>query len=434
MEHPLLAALRAMVGPVKDATQGNAWSMSDTEITVGLGEVAAMKSMLAAVETALVGEADTRNLGVAGATTTAGWLRSTMRVSPTTARHTVSLARAARSVCAATGAALTAARVNIEQAQVIVGVMGDLPRVGAVLAAAAEDFMIGAASMVDPIELRKAGRHLCETLTTKPDPEERARRQTERRYLHLIPAYDGMTVLRGLLDAESAAILAAALDPLSAPEPADDGTPDQRTAAQRRADDMTRLARIGLASGDLPASGGIKPTLVVTIDHGALTGQIAAAGLLPGGQALSASACRRIGCDARVIPVVLGGTSQPLDVGRSRRSIPEPMRAALVIRDQACAFPGCDRPPAWTSGHHIRHWSHGGPTALHNLVLLCRTHHQAVHDHGWQVALDEGGLPFFRPPAWVDRDRRPRQHHRYRLRQLVPDPGSGPYPPGSRGW
>jgi HNH endonuclease len=30
----------------------------------------------------------------------------------------------------------------------------------------------------------------------------------------------------------------------------------------------------------------------------------------------------------------------------------------------------------------VWHWADGGPTDLENLVLLCRTHHRAVHEAG----------------------------------------------------
>jgi HNH endonuclease len=40
------------------------------------------------------------------------------------------------------------------------------------------------------------------------------------------------------------------------------------------------------------------------------------------------------------------------------------------VRDQGCVWPGCDRPASFTSGHHLAHWIHGGPTDLSNLVLL----------------------------------------------------------------
>jgi hypothetical protein len=63
-----------------------------------------------------------------------------------------------------------------------------------------------------------------------------------------------------------------------------------------------------------------------------------------------------------------GTPAVPLSVGRATRTIPAHIRTALVLRDQGCRFPGCDRPPAWTDGHHIIHWSDGGPTELENLV------------------------------------------------------------------
>ena len=71
-------------------------------------------------------------------------------------------------------------------------------------------------------------------------------------------------------------------------------------------------------------------------------------------------------------PIVVGPEGEPLSVGRARRTIPAPMRRAIMQRDQHCRFPGCDRPVAWTDGHHLAHWIDGGPTALWNVWLLCR--------------------------------------------------------------
>ena len=45
----------------------------------------------------------------------------------------------------------------------------------------------------------------------------------------------------------------------------------------------------------------------------------------------------------------------------------------------------------FVDGHHIRHWSEGGPTDLDNLVSLCRRHHRLVHERGYSVRLDESG-------------------------------------------
>ncbi len=70
-------------------------------------------------------------------------------------------------------------------------------------------------------------------------------------------------------------------------------------------------------------------------------------------------------------------------------------------------MPGCDRPASWCDGHHIRHWIHGGPTALHNLILLWR-HHALVHRPGWDIHIDLDGHPVFTPPALIDPTRTPR--------------------------
>jgi 5-methylcytosine-specific restriction endonuclease McrA len=88
----------------------------------------------------------------------------------------------------------------------------------------------------------------------------------------------------------------------------------------------------------------------------------------------------------------------PLSAAPARRTIPAHLRRALCLRDQGCRFPGCDRPPAWTDGHHIIHWVDGGPTALDNLVSLCRPHHRAVHEQGWRIHIADGVAVVEPPP------------------------------------
>jgi 5-methylcytosine-specific restriction endonuclease McrA len=94
----------------------------------------------------------------------------------------------------------------------------------------------------------------------------------------------------------------------------------------------------------------------------------------------------------------VGAPVVPLSVGHATRTIPAPIRTALVLRDQGCRFPGCDRPPAWTDGHHIIHWSDGGPTELANLVSLCRPHHRRVHEERWRIHIAEGVAVVEPPP------------------------------------
>ncbi|MBA3552997.1 MAG: HNH endonuclease, partial [Actinobacteria bacterium] len=81
---------------------------------------------------------------------------------------------------------------------------------------------------------------------------------------------------------------------------------------------------------------------------------------------------------------------------------------AVILRDRHCRFPGCDRPHTWCDSHHVIHWADGGPTALPNLVLLCRRHHRMVHQRGGFRLELAGGRPLFlRPDGSVLADRAP---------------------------
>jgi hypothetical protein len=115
---------------------------------------------------------------------------------------------------------------------------------------------------------------------------------------------------------------------------------------------------------------------------------------------------------------VLGGPSQVLDLGRTRRSFTPAQRRALTVRDRGCVAPGCDRAPAACDAHHQTQWDHGGPTDPANGALLCQYHHQQVHRQGWTIALAPNGYPHLLPPESIDPQRRPRQHHRFRLEQV----------------
>ena len=84
------------------------------------------------------------------------------------------------------------------------------------------------------------------------------------------------------------------------------------------------------------------------------------------------------------------------EVGARTRTIPPALRRALHHRDRGCRFPGCG--VSFGQGHHIRHWAQGGPTTLSNLAMLCRRHHRAVHEEGYQVERQSNGDLQFRRP------------------------------------
>jgi Domain of unknown function (DUF222) len=243
--------------------------------------------------------------------------------------------------------------------------------------------------------------------------------RANRRELFVRPDGAGGARLCGHLDAEGAAVLDAALQPLSRPRPPDEDGPDPRSMPQRQADALVELARRALAAqccagGGLPETGGEPATVLVTLSLDALRSGLGF-GLLPTGDPISAAAARRWACDAKLIPAVLGGDGQPLDVGRARRLFTPAQRRALALRDgDGCAFPGCDRPGSWCDAHHLRHWVDGGRTDLCNGVLLCGHHHQVVHRGQWAVVMAADGRPDFIPPAWLDPARRPRRNPRLR--------------------
>ncbi|HEY2598712.1 MAG TPA: DUF222 domain-containing protein, partial [Candidatus Dormibacteraeota bacterium] len=85
---------------------------------------------------------------------------------------------------------------------------------------------------------------------------------------------------------------------------------------------------------------------------------------------ISAKAVERLACDCSLTRILLSSDSMVIDVGRAKRTISAPQRKALNARDQHCVWPGCDRPASWTSGHHLKHWIHGGGGDLPNLALL----------------------------------------------------------------
>jgi HNH endonuclease/Domain of unknown function (DUF222) len=118
--------------------------------------------------------------------------------------------------------------------------------------------------------------------------------------------------------------------------------------------------------------------------------------VLEDGTHVSAETSQRLACDATRVVMRHDPDGRVTEVGARTRTIPPALRRALEHRDKGCRFPGCGRP--FGQGHHIRHWAHGGPTKLSNLTMLCRRHHRAVHEEGFQVERQADGELCFRRP------------------------------------
>jgi hypothetical protein len=117
------------------------------------------------------------------------------------------------------------------------------------------------------------------------------------------------------------------------------------------------------------------------------------------GSLLANETARRLACDS-IVECAVFYRNQPLGVGCNSRTIPRWLRRQLWKRDGGCRFPGCGR-TNWVHAHHIVHWSRGGPTDLHNLILLCGFHHRFLHEHGWSILGTESGFVFTKPDGTV---------------------------------
>ncbi len=275
------------------------------------------------------------------------------------------------------------------------------------------------------------------------------RRRHASRVLHTWVDDDGMVVIRGRLAPEVGAVvrraLEAALDEQrraaatrepGEPDPVDEEAGVAFSFGQRQADALGMVAECALAGGLDGGTAGDRYQVVVHADAATLaedtdaatleedadvpagtSPQAHAAAARPaadsaaasavarrgqaaleeaGGIHVSAATAQRLACDAARVEMLHGPDGQVLDVGRKTRTISPALRRALAARDRQCRFPGCQARRC--DAHHIRHWAHGGTTALDNLVLLCRRHHRAVHEEGFRVTVGPSGAARFLRP------------------------------------
>jgi hypothetical protein len=159
--------------------------------------------------------------------------------------------------------------------------------------------------------------------------------------------------------------------------------------------------------------GGVVLNLITTLAE--LRAAIPGTGHLDTGAPLSVAAVRQLACEAQVVPAVMRGAPQVLDLGRSCRPFNRAQRRAAALRDRGCVAPGCDAPPSACHVHHSQWWSRGGPTDLDNAALLCGFHHRMVHRQDWAITLAANGFPQLHPPPSIDPTGRPRQHHRFAI-------------------
>ncbi|HET9863352.1 MAG TPA: DUF222 domain-containing protein [Steroidobacteraceae bacterium] len=230
----------------------------------------------------------------------------------------------------------------------------------------------------------------------------REKRQQQNRRVSFRHDDDGSLILTCHLPAEAGALVMKALDlavesiPRYEDVPA--GTSKQLIPfSQRRADALARVAESFLAHDVLEAPGADRQQVIVHVAAETLRSRVAGCCEIEHGPSIPAESARRFACDASLIALVEDKDGEPLNLGRKTRIVSAPLRRLLTARDKGCRFPGCSN-ARYIDMHHIRHWANGGETRPSNLVSLCRFHHRAVHEGGFNVeVLDDGALRFVNP-------------------------------------
>lgn len=231
--------------------------------------------------------------------------------------------------------------------------------------------------------------------------DEAAAKRYSRRGVTVATTFAGTGSLAGTLSPTLTDKLRRALELAQQPGAAD----DDRTRAQRFHDALEVIVDRYLDSAALPAlDHGERPArIVVTIELAALQGSLVTAwGTLPSGARISPATARRLACDAEIIPAVLGGKGEVLDLGRASRSFSAAVRRAAILRDgDRCVFPKCQN--ARHECHHIEHWANGGSSSLDNAAWLCSYHHWLVHENSWALRRESDGGYTFTAPDGVRR-------------------------------
>jgi len=336
-----------------------------------------------------------------GDRSTATWLADQTRDAHGTVRRHAALASALESRWVQVADAFASGSVNLAQTRVIVEALDALPKdLGEDRLVKAELLLVEEAATLGPRELRVFGSRLLDYLA--PDiadeleyqrllaAEARAHAATR---LSLRPRGDGSTDLHARIPDHAANRLRAYLNAYTAPrrrhldspfgpvETADTDEFAQLPIARQRGEAFVALLE-NIPTTHLPRHGGSATSVMVTLDLKTLVTGIGVAQTSTG-DPITAGQARRLACQAGIIPVVLGGDSEILDVGRTKRLVTDAIRKALNLRDQGCTTLGCSMPAEFCEAHHIVPWSRGGKTSLKDCKLLCPFHHHRAHDPAW---------------------------------------------------
>jgi len=410
--HQVASATVQLRGIADALVEVSVWSMDAVETAVTLVELTRLESQVVELRSRVAAHADELQVGTeVGATSTANWLAHQTRQTRPDAARTVRLGYDLASHDLVRDA-LARGDLRVDQAQVIIHAVKALPDdLDPDLLIRAERHLVAAAAEHDARTLNILGRRLLEVVAPDlADAHEADLLEKEEakaaQSCRLTMTDDGHGKVHGrfTLPTVQAAMLKKMLLAIAAPKH-QAATHGPGGASVQRRPGPERMGRAfaelieRIPAKRLPKVGGLDATVVVTIDLDTLTGNLQKAGVLDTGEHISPGQARRLACAGRIIPVVLGGASQVLDVGRARRLFTKAQLLAMSLRDGGCAAEGCDWPPWLCHGHHWIRWTDGGPTDLTNGGLLCPRHHARAHDPTYETTRHPTGkVSFHRRP------------------------------------
>lgn len=403
--------------------------LSDEVVLEVLRRIEAQSRRMNRVDHSLITEVDSRGLAAArGCASTAALLRSVLRISPGQARRRVHAAADLGSrrslsgeflppIFPAIAQAIAEGAISDQHAHVITKTIDALPAaVQADYDTAVEQTLVKQARTLDPIQLA----HLAHGVADRLDPDGTLNTEADharRRGLTLARRPDGSAHIEGELTSACTEALLSVLDATARPTPAADGARDPRSPAQRRHDGLLDALLLTLRSGQLPHTGGVATTIVLTMTVEQLQSRT---GLVSTGHGslISIEQALTLATDTRLIPVIFGTCKNVTAYGSTQRIFTEGQRLAMIARDQGCSFPACDTPPLWCQAHHITDYALGGPTTIDNGTLLCGYHHREHEKMGWTCHITDGH-PTWTPPPWIDPHQTPR-HNQAHTPELAP--------------
>ncbi|MBC7278932.1 HNH endonuclease signature motif containing protein [Nocardioides sp.] len=404
-QHPVLGAVVAITDTLDQVADANPSFMATDQKAATLVEIARAKAQLAELELRVMAAADDVAVDSA-ARDIAAWLHHETRQRPEDLRADLRLAHALDRTYGRVAAAMRAGDCNLVQAQVIVAALDDLPAdLDPEIKDRAEEALVGHATQFDPARLRRLGRRILDVIAPEIAEAEEAKRLAaeeaharKKTRLTMRRVGDGTTRISAVVPDAAADRLATNLEAFASPR-RDDGarteTGDYLPYARRLGRAFCQMLET-LDPARLPIHGGDATTVIVTIDLDQLR-KDTGIGQILGGSPITAAEARRLACNAGIIPAVLGGASEVLDLGRLQRFFTAAQRRALLLRSTTCEAEGCDIPGTWAEAHHWLAWALGGPTDLDNAALLCSHHHHRAHDPAYlHERLPSGDIRFTR--------------------------------------